>query len=265
MKYSGGFIFLIIISCNSAIKNHPHSIGVKHIIKYFSNGKVKTNGYYIHDSIPIGKLEEFYQNGKDSITSFYDSYGGGNLLNGTTLYYEDGKKFQENLIINGLFSGTTIQLTRSGKKIYKSCFHLGKQVGGICKFDTLNGKIKVFSFCDFTGNFLNFLNYAPSGMEEKGGINKVFFIDTLIVKKINNTSYFNILLLISNPPKYTTSVQLNYYHKNGSIENQGGITNKDIYYSAQMAAAEFSKIEIISKQIDLGNNKTKFQKETIKF
>ena len=209
----------------------------------YPSGKLKSCGYYVNDSIAIDTTTYFYENGNNSgylngVTKFYYENG---VIERIMNYKEDSlQEFSYKYMQNGL--------------PYSKIFYLDdKQVGDCYWYYSNIAKIRKYGFYDLEGHNRNLVTYDSTGniIED---LRPIIFIDSIktysdSLDKKNYGSY-DILLIISNPPKCRTSITIDYFSKEGVLIRRDSIVNKHYYFNRQKFSDSISNIKYVSSQYD---------------
>jgi hypothetical protein len=195
-------IFLIVntIGCNNNSKKQ-HKTYVK---KYYLNGSLKQEGYYINDNTPADTIRVYNKKGRLISLNIYSDKG---VLNGSCIYYDNGVIKQQKHYLNCKLGGVCKNFYKNGALKSKVYFFNGVQVGD-ANFYSEDGHVALYNFFDFLGRNRVLREYDSSG-EEITNIGKTLFIDSSFA--INDTlvsaDTFKIAILISHPPR----TRLNIY------------------------------------------------------
>lgn len=246
-------ISLIFYNCSSKTKS-------KLIKKYFDSGKLKSYGKYINDTIPIDTVINFYENGNMSSIMVYDAFG--HPKGESIFYHENGKIFQIIKYENGLAQDFSYEFGYSGKLKSKIFFLNDYQLGDSYYYDTLNGNILAYNFYDFSGHNLNFTQFDSLGRVIKN-IQQRIFIDSInacndSLDKMDE-HFFNVRIVISNPPKCRTDIIIKYFSQNGFLMEADSIMSKSIYFTKKRLPDSLSVIKVFGSLFDSLTSKTIYQ------
>lgn len=234
----------------------------KVVKKYYSSGELKSYGYY-KDTLPVDTLYNLYEDGNLSSIMVYDSSG--YLQGETVFYYHNGNKYQ---IINydkGVTNDFFYEFSESGELISKIFFLNDSQIGDSYVFS--KGIATVYNFYDFEKHNINFITYDSVYGKIIKDIRQKIFIDSLRpyidpLDKEHERSY-DILLVISNPPKCHSRIKVEYLSKNGVLMKREIITRKSYYFSKERFPDSLFSIKIFGSQYDSLKQKSTYQESIV--
>ena len=238
----------------------------KLVKKYFPSGNLKSYGYYVHDTIPIDTVHNFFENGNPSSVMVYDSLG---ILHGQTIfYYQNGGVYQ---IINynrGLSNNFFYEFTETGGLKSKIFFINDLQLGDSYAFNSTGSKSIIYDFYDFKGRNINFIEYdSLSGRIIKDERQAIFIDSTYAyndsLDKEHEHSY-EVQIVISNPPKCRSSVNIDYVSKNGFIARSDTVVRQSYYFKKERLPDSILTIKVFGSQYDSLKNKSTYQESNIK-
>lgn len=227
--------------------------------EYYPSGKLKSCGWYVNDSIPIDTLYSYYENGELLATDIFDSIGNYVLSIG---YYKNGNLNELINYENGLANGFRYHFYENGS-IKKRVFYLNDIGVGDAYFFYENGEN--YNFYNWEDKNINLVQYDSSGRITED-IRQVIFIDSFelyvdsSLKKNTERVYYELLLIISNPPKCKTKIIIDYISKDRGVVRSDSIVNKHSYFEKEKLPVELSSINILGIQYDSIKNKTIYQK-----
>jgi hypothetical protein len=203
-------LFGLLQSCNTSNKKQYKK-------NYYSSSKLKDEGWYIHDSIPVDSIFRYYENGNIDVIERRDDSG--YLAGITSFYYENGRLESLGSFVEGLAQGFNTRFYRTGGISEKTFWYHGMSVGDAYFYDSLTGNIDAYRYFDFLGNTINLTDYDSSTGKITKNILQEFYTDSIkeMNKKedsIKGDKRFDILLIISNPPKCKTNITIEYKAKN---------------------------------------------------
>jgi hypothetical protein len=156
-------LFAIFISgCNTIKEKEGNQDGtIKRV--YYQNGKLKSEGVYLNDSIKNGWFKSYYEDG--TIKSSATFLNG--LQNGKTVFfYKRGKMEQEVFWKNGKSYGNANYYFQNGKLDTYSCYDLFGEIMYVMKWDSLGNKIKEEGLAISINRQINFpSDSVPLGKE----------------------------------------------------------------------------------------------------
>ena len=236
----------------------------KIVKKYYNSGKLKSYGYYIKDTIPVDTLHSLYEDGNLSSIMIYDSSG---YLQGQTIfYYENGNKYQ---IINynkGVTNDFFYEFSEGGELKSKIFFLNDSQIGDSYVFS--KEMVTVYNFYDFEKHNINFITYDSVSGNIIKDIRQKIFVDSLrpyndTLDKEHERSY-DMLVIISNPPKCRSTVKVEYLSKNGVLMKNDSITSRSYYFSKERFPDSLFSIKIFGSQYDSLKHKSTYQESNVK-
>lgn len=230
---------------------------------YYKTGKLKSYGYYVNDTIPIDTLITLYENGKTKSIELYNSFGKLDGINKT--YYINGQPYQSIPYSNGVINGFVYEYKNNGSLSSKEYYHQNKAIGDLYVFD--KNFINYYAFFDFKENKINHIEYDTLGKIEKNN-RQVIFIDSIKVyqNKAKKQNFYNLLLLISNPPKTYNNVAIQSFSINGNAIEKDTINGHDCYiYKTEVLSDTLAQIVISITQFDSILNKPIYQKSIKNF
>lgn len=251
-KKNIGYLLLILFLIAGCI-NKSKKIFLK---EYYPSGKLLSSGWYINDSIPIDTIFKFYENGKISSIAIYDSLGN---LNGPFIsYFENGNKSQINTYTHGQVQGFSYLFNKSGKVDSKIFSLDGKQIGDYYGYDT-NGFLRNYAFYWNDTTYFDYIEY--DSIKEKKGLNNhsILFnnITTIRIDTIKGhiQKDCKIQLLISNPPKCRTGVNIEFISDKGFLIRKDSISNSSLYLVHIVLPDSLKLIKFSAIQYDSISNK----------
>lgn len=227
--------------------------------QYYSSGKLKSAGWYINDSIPIDTLYTYYESGKRSGMDIFDSLGYYIKAIG---YYENGNMNELINYKNGLANGFWFNFYEDGKvksKVY--CLN-DMNVGDAYFFDK-NNAILGYNFYDWENHNINVIKYDSGGLITEDIRQKIFidsirvYNDSLVNK---NENLYDLLLVISNPPKCNSAVKIDYLSKNNFLIKSDSVISEPSYFERVRMPDSLGFIDIRANQYDSIKRKTVYQK-----
>lgn len=258
LKYT---FLIVLIFIFSNCKNHRNK---KLIKEYYSSGKVKSYGWYMKDTIPIDTIITLYEDGNLLSKEVYDSLGKAKIA---ISYYNNGKINKIINYKNGLANGFLHEYNKLGKIENKYFYYNDQQIGDIYGFE-LDGNINHYGFLDFEKHNRNLINYNTLTGEIIKDIRQKIFIDSLEISidSLNkpHTPTYELLIIISNPPKCRSVVKIDYLTKNNSLIKSDSVINKNYYLKTERLPDSISTIYILGSQYDSIKKKTIFQKSIAK-
>ncbi len=259
-------LIVLSILCVGYFYGCVRNEGVKLIKKYYPSGELKSYGYYIHDTIPIDTINNFFENGKRSSLMVYDSSG---ILHGQTIFYfQNGNVYQ---IINynrGLSNNFFYEFIENGGLKSKIFFINDLQLGDSYAYNNTGSKSIIYNFYDFKGHNINFIEYdSLSGRIIKDERQNIF-IDSIhayndSLDKEHERSY-DVQIVISNPPKCRSLVKIDYVSKNGFITRTDSIAGLPYYSKKERLSDSILTIKIFGSQYDSLKDKSTYQESNIK-
>lgn len=236
----------------------------KFVEKFYPSGKIKTQGWYINDTIPVDTILTFFESGKILSKDIYDSTGSF-VLNSITYYESNGTIHKiinyENNLINGFFS-----LFRESGAIASKGFFVNDKQTGDAYYYTQNGKtIRAYSFFDWQERPINLIKYDSIAGNVRKDMRQVIYIDTLSysedksVGASKNILFCDIQIIISNPPQCRSTIKVDYISKNGVLMKTDSITSEPYYLKKEKFPDSLLTIKIWGSQYDSVKNKTVYQ------
>jgi len=227
--------------------------------EYYSSGKVKTYGWYISDSIPVDTLFTLYESGNKLSIHIFDSLGDYVKI---ISYYENGNIHEIINYKNGLADGFYYVFYEDGKLKKKLLYLNDLSIGDEFFFDKSNNIVS-YNFYDWHDHNINLIKYDSVGKITKD-IRQTIFIDSLrpyndSLDKENERSY-DLLLVISNPPKCKSLIKIDYLSKNNNLMKSDSVINESYYFKKERLPDSLFSINILGSQYDSIKNKTIFQK-----
>jgi hypothetical protein len=186
---------------------------------YYASGKLKDEGWYIYDSIPVDSIFRYYENG--NIRSIERRDDSGYSAGITSFYFENGGLESLESFSNGVKQGFNTRFYRTGGISEKTFWLNDKPVGDAYFYDSTTGNIYTYKYFDFVGNTINLIKYDSSTEKITKDIRQVIYMDSIVEvdkKEDNIKGYkrFDIMVVVSNPPKCKTNVTIEYKAKNRS-------------------------------------------------
>lgn len=242
---------VVIIGCT----NNNRSDHKKYIKKYYLNGELKKEGYFINGTIPVDTIKVYNKNGHLISLHIYNYKG---ELTGVCLYYKNGVTKQQRSYLNGKLNGICRNFYKNGNIESVSYFFNGIQVGD-AKFYFEDGGISLYNFFDFSGRNRIVREYNPSGKEITNIGNKLF-IDSSFA--INDTlvaiDTFKVAILISHPPRTRLSIHIEELDSAKNILRRLEINKKDpLVFLSLPISKNLHNVKIICSQFDSVNTKNK--------
>jgi hypothetical protein len=250
--FIGTLTFLIQSGCK--IKN-------KKVLKkeYYASGNLKSYGWYINDSIPVDSLYTLYDNGNLSSIDIFDSMG----YYIRAIYYFKNGKINELINYKEDKAQGFYYIYNENGNLNKKLFYLSDLAIGDAFFYGKRNNVTFYNFYNFQGNNLNSIEYDSVG-NIIADTRQVIFIDSLkpynnSLDKENERSY-DLLLVISKPPKCKSVIRIGYLSKNNNLMKSDSVTNKPYYFKQERLPDSLYSINILGSQYDSIKNKTIFQK-----
>ncbi len=205
------------------------------IKKYYPSGKLLSYGWYVNDrdSFAIDTIYKFYENGKQSAISIYDSRGTGRLNGVSILYYDNGNKYQVTNYTKGLAQGFSYEYNKFGKLDTKQFYLDDKPIGDNYGYDK-NGNLHHYAFYWIDTNYVSYIEYDTLG-NIKSGLNKRPVLFNYFTKTSNDSSKNKIQkkcyvqIIPSNPPRCRTSVHIEFISQNGFVIKKDSVVNAELY------------------------------------
>ncbi len=212
----------LFYACGNQKDGKTGELELVHKTTTWKNGNLKTEGYYIRDTVKDGLFKEYYPTGKiKAQVNYKQNKREGQLIQ----YYEDGSVDRKINYVNGVRSGIALWYFENGAiKYYQAYSPEGKSM-----FDieyTIDGAIKYingFTLLDFTPNGeefkvgdtlkVNFLVVTPDSCKFQ------FHIYDDVEKKINGQDL--VVDGVSGKVKYQK-----IFHRNGTYKWGGFYTIK---------------------------------------
>lgn len=247
-------IFVVLIACSCKEDN----IKIKKY-EYYQSGKLKSEGFFIRDSLPVDTIKNYFENGSLKSIEIRDDSG---KLNGISkIFYKNGTLRQIIPYVNDRTQGFVWFFSISGKLMQKEFYFNNLQVGDIFYFDS-SGKIDGYRFKDFKGKSLIQIDYDINGNINKEN-RQVLFIDSFILrsnrsenKKLRNC---DILIIMSNPPKCNTTIKISFWDK-GKVYKTDNVAIGHYYKATEKIRTNTDSIIVFSKQYDSIIGKEKYEK-----
>ncbi|HSZ71831.1 MAG TPA: hypothetical protein VK750_04085 [Cytophagaceae bacterium] len=151
-------MYSLLFSCTE--KKREYSLVKK---EYYSNGKIKSIGQYINDSIKHGLVKYFYPTGDLKFEIEFKN----NIKHGWSKgYYLNGKIAVKSEFKNNLQNGYTYKYYSNGNLKSKLFWIMGKSYGdGFYYYP--NGQIELYNCTDFVNGCLYSLRYDSLGNKIK--------------------------------------------------------------------------------------------------
>lgn len=250
-------VFIGFVSCYSQSKHKQKK-------EYYSSGNLKSYGRYLQDTIPVDTITTLYENGSISSKEVFDSIGNSIISIG---YNKNGSL---NKIINykdGMANDFLYEFSEKGKIKNKYFYYNDQQVGDIYGFDK-NGDVNYYGFLDFDAHNKNLITYDNKGLNILKDFRQQIFIDSLklyidLVNK-DQTPFYNLLLIISNPPQCKSLIKIEFLSKNNSVIQSDSVSNKHYYFEKQKLPDHVDHVRITGSQYDSIKMKTIIQKSIVK-
>jgi antitoxin component YwqK of YwqJK toxin-antitoxin module len=237
-KNNIAFYFLLLIfliGCNAKEKK----VLLK---KYYPSGKLLSYGWYTTDSsnIAIDTIHKFYENGRPSEISIYDSAATGKL-NGISM------------------QGFRYEFNQFGKPETKQFYLDDNPIGDNFGYDK-NGIINHYAFYWVDTTYVSYIEYDTLG-KIKSELNTRSVLFNYIAK-INNDTLKNtikkscdIKIIPSNPPRCRTKVNIDFISKNGFIIKSDSIVNIELFSKKYLMPDTLKVIKYRAIQYDSIINK----------
>lgn len=200
MKYSiiVTCIILIMYGCKDGRDDIRRS--------YHPNGKLKSIGKYLNDSIPIDTIKHYDSDGAINSVLIFDSTG---LQAGTSIfYYKSGRVRQTQPYLAGKLNGIVQEYSSNGILISSVNFRRGKKVGESKFYNDSTGTLELYNFYDFNSNNLLVREFSNENLIETLG--DVFLVDSVLNLNdtLLSTDFLEVEILIAHPPKSNIQVDV---------------------------------------------------------
>lgn len=221
-------LLLLIVLAGCATKEKKISLK-----KYYPSGKLLSYGWYTNDSIAIDTIYEFYENGKPSAISVYDSTGTGRLNGVSTLFNKNGNLYQRTNYIKGLAQGFSYEYNEFGKLSTKQFYLDDHPIGDNYGYDK-NGILHHYAFYWIDTTYVSYIEYDTLGGIKEGLNTRPVLFNYFT--NIHNDTLKNriqkkceIHLIPSNPPRCRTKVNIDFISINGFIIKSDSVVNVELY------------------------------------
>ena len=250
------FLFFTIQSCKT--KNDAQN---KKIFKthYYPSGKLKNSGWYIKDSMAVDTNYNFYENGKIQFIEVRDDSG---YSNGETkIFFEKGNIEEIQNYKKNTLHGFNYRYNQDGF-LYSKVFNLNNKQVGDCYWYHGDGVIvRKYGFYDFENHNRNLVTYDSIGSIRKD-LRPIIYVDTIrtYIDSLSKAkeSFYDVLLVMSNPPKCHTGVTIDYL-KNSVLMQRDIIKNKQYYFTKNRFSDSITYIKYSGIQYDSIKQKSLFQ------
>ena len=244
-------IFLFQSSCNNK--------GKKFKREYYKSGKIKSEGWFIYDTIPIDTIKYYFENGNLEQQDIRDDSG--NFSGKSKTFYETGDLDQIVSYSNNERNGFRIAFYRSNRIKAKAFYYNDNQVGDTFAYDSITGKVMVYNFFGLKKDTINCITFnTASGNRIFNDDRSIFFNSVNLNKNENN---YEIMLFLSNPPNNRSSVRLDYIDKNGVVLKRDSITGVPFYATKKQMSEHIYKINFYGTQFDSVTRVTFVQSNTL--
>jgi hypothetical protein len=240
-------LLILLLGC----ENKEKKIFIK---KYYPSGKLFSYGWYTNDSVSIDTIHEFFENGSPSAISIYDSNGTGKLNGHCTLFYQNGKQYQQSQYVNGIVQGFSYEYGQNGNLNTKQFYLDDKPIGDNYGYDS-NGILHHYAFYWIDTAYVSYIEYDISG-RIKDNLNKRPVLFNYFTKIKNDTIKSQLLkncelqIILSNPPRCRTTVRIDFISKNGFIIRSDSVENVEIYSKKYLMPDSLKKIKYTAIQYD---------------
>jgi antitoxin component YwqK of YwqJK toxin-antitoxin module len=247
-----GILFLIVYSSVIGCRQKDNTIIKKF---YYPSGKLKSYGHYLNDSIAIDTVFTFFENQTILSKEAYDNTGNAIIA---ISYYENGNKKEIINYKNGLADSFRYTYNEDGSLKSKFFYVDDVQVGDRYFFGR-NNQFVVYNFIDWKRQGINLITYDNTNIIKD--VREKIFIDSLktYIDK-SNQSWYNLSLVIANPPYCRSTIKIDYVSYKGLSIKSDSIINEHFFWEKARLTDTLSSITIIGSQYDSVKKKTIFQK-----
>lgn len=245
-------LLCVLIACSHTEKSK------KYKESFYPSGKLKSSGWYIHDSIPIDTLRYFYENGGISSLQIRDNFG---FLNGPTKYfYPNGDLKAVDNYQHDMLQGFSFQYRRSGG-FESKVFYLDDRRRGDAYWYHYDGQtVRTYGFFDFNSQNRNLCKYDSLGKRIRDQ-QPIVFVDSVEVSSEADHSYkYVISILLFNSPHCSNSLTVNFLDRSQTVVRRNSISNVSHFYKKESFTTELSAIDIIASRFDSITKSTFTQK-----
>lgn len=210
--------FTIFTNCNTRDNNGDDSLLKK---EFYSNGKLKSEGIFINDSVKNGWYKTYFETG---VIKEEKNYILGKKNGSQKTYFENGSLEKDILFKEGVQHGKAVGYYENGKIKSKGYWQNGKGYGNTL-FYYINGTLKQYSCYDLFGETMYVIKWDSLGnkIKEEG-------LAISINRQINYPSdsvplekELVLYYTAAQPPNYTTVVKIK------EVNSKGEKLNEQIY------------------------------------
>lgn len=226
----------------------------------YPSGKLKMSGWVNKNKALVDTALYYYENGTLQRIEVRDDSG---RLNGVARsFHENGDLFQEIPYLNNSIEGFVNSYKENGH-LASMAWQVGTRQVGDAYWYNESGELSQYGFTGFGTERRNYLKFDKNGnIIEK--IAAFIFTDSLSTFTPNNSQqeFYEIYLLLSNPPRSRTSVLINFLSKDSTIIKQDSITGKSYYFKKENLSSNIHSIIFYGRQYDSLTGKNLLQHAT---
>lgn len=231
--------------------------------QYFPSGILKNKGWYIRDSIAVDTIIHYFENGNTYLLEVRNDSG---YLNGAIKsYYENGRMQELMNYKNDNLEGFSYHFRKDGTIESKIFYTKDKKAGDCFWYDSTNTVVRKYGFYDLEGHNRNLIIYDSIGNILKD-FRQVIYIDSIrtYLDSINNSdvSFYNVLLLISNPPKCRTTITIDYL-KGLILKRKDSIIDQQYYFRKKRFSDSITSVKYSGVQYDSIKKSFLYQKGSV--
>lgn len=245
MKKSTLFLIAALFLCGCFEKNKRIQKN-----KYYPSGKLKSYGYYMHDSIPVDTLFTLYEDGKILSKQLYDSIG---KAVKSIYYFENGVASQVINFKQGLANDFIYDFYNNGF-VNKKSFYVNDVQVGDAYYYKLNGVIDTYGFYEWNGRNINLIKYDSITGKSIKDMRQTIYLDSVRIDTDTfdkEHKYFcNIILVVSNPPNCRSTVRIDFLSENGNLISSDSITGQPYYSAKKLLPKNLFAIKFSGSQYD---------------